>query len=135
MRPFLRGFFILKRKDKICVNNERYYSVAKDIVLIYNIMVKDSCWRELPLVRGSLIKLKGADDMDEKNLVRVNSRLGYTQNEWLDNESKRTGLSKSGLIQMAVEQYIAQKQALNAMSDMSVMFEKLEKIESEMKKQ
>lgn len=73
--------------------------------------------------------------MDEQNLVRVNSRLGYTQNEWLDNESKRTGLSKSGLIQMAVEQYITQKQALSAMGDISVVFEKLEKIESEMKKQ
>lgn len=72
--------------------------------------------------------------MDEQNLVRVNSRLGYTQNEWLDNESKRTGLSKSGLIQMAVEQYITQKQALSAMGDISIVFEKLEKIESEMKK-
>lgn len=73
--------------------------------------------------------------MDDKNLVRVNSRLGYTQNEWLDNESKRTGLSKSGLIQMAVEQYIAQKQALNAMSDVSVMFDRFEKLEAQMKKQ
>lgn len=71
--------------------------------------------------------------MEEKGLQRVNARLGYTQNAWLDEESKRTGISKSSLIQLAVEQYISQKQALNAMGDMTVMIEKLEKIESEIK--
>jgi len=71
--------------------------------------------------------------MEEKALQRVNARLGYTQNAWLDDESKRTGISKSSLIQMAVEQYIAQKTALNAMSDMSVLIEKLEKIENQTK--
>lgn len=73
--------------------------------------------------------------MEDKTLQRVNSRLGYTQNAWLDEESKRTGISKSSLIQIAVEQYIAQKQALNAMGDMSVMIEKLENIELAMKKE
>lgn len=38
--------------------------------------------------------------------VRINSRLGRNENEWLDSESKRTGISKSSLIQMAVESYI-----------------------------
>lgn len=71
--------------------------------------------------------------MEEKALQRVNARLGYTQNAWLDEESKRTGISKSSLIQLAVEQYISQKQALNAMGDMSVMIRKLETIESEIK--
>lgn len=71
--------------------------------------------------------------MEEKALQRVNARLGYTQNAWLDDESKRTGISKSSLMQMAVEQYIAQKTALNAMSDMSVLIEKLEKIENQTK--
>lgn len=65
-----------------------------------------------------------------KSLQRVNSRLGYTQNKWLDEESARTGISKSSLIQMAVEQYIAQKQALNAMYDMPSMIEKLEGLET-----
>ena len=65
----------------------------------------------------------------EKTLQRVNSRLGYTQNRWLDEESARTGISKSSLIQMAVEQYISQKQALNAMYDMAALVDKLENIE------
>lgn len=68
--------------------------------------------------------------MEEKKLQRVNARLGYTQNKWLDEESERTGISKSSLIQMAVEQYIAQKQALNAMYDMTALVEKLENIEN-----
>lgn len=67
--------------------------------------------------------------MKPKNIQRVNARLGYTQNKWLDEESKRTGISKSSLIQMAVEQYIAQKQALNAMYDMTALVDKLENIE------
>lgn len=76
-------------------------------------------------------QIKGGVKMkEEKTLQRVNSRLGYTQNKWLDEESKRTGISKSSLIQMAVEQYIAQKQALNAMYDINALVEKLENIEN-----
>lgn len=68
--------------------------------------------------------------MEPKKIQRVNARLGYTQNKWLDEESQRTGISKSSLVQMAVEQYIAQKQALNAMYDMPSMIEKLEGLET-----
>ena len=66
---------------------------------------------------------------EQSRLIRINSRLGYTQNKWLDEESARTGISKSALIQMAVEQYIAQKQALNAMYDMKSIVDKLESME------
>ena len=71
----------------------------------------------------------------EKRLQRFNGRLGYTQNKWLDEESARTGISKSALIQMAVEQYIAQKQALNAMYDMKSIVDKLESMEAMLKNQ
>ena len=71
--------------------------------------------------------------MDEGKLVRVNSRLGYTQNAWLDEESSRTGISKSGLIQMAVENYIAQKSTLNGFGTMQLLVERLENIEVELK--
>ena len=67
--------------------------------------------------------------MKPKNIQRVNARLGYTQNKWLDEESARTGISKSSLIQMAVEQYISQKQAINAMYDMAALVDKLDNIE------
>ena len=72
---------------------------------------------------------------EEKRLQRFNGRLGYTQNKWLDEESARTGISKSALIQMAVEQYIAQKQALNAMQDMKSIVDKLESMEAMLKNQ
>ena len=72
---------------------------------------------------------------EEKRLQRFNGRLGYTQNKWLDEESARTGISKSSLIQMAVEQYIAQKQALNAMYDMKSIVDKLESMEVMLKNQ
>ena len=72
---------------------------------------------------------------EEKRLQRFNGRLGYTQNKWLDEESARTGISKSALIQMAVEQYIAQKQALNAMYDMKSIVDKLESMEVMLKNQ
>lgn len=72
--------------------------------------------------------------MTKKSVQRVNSRLGYTQNAWLDAESERTGISKSGLIQLAVEQYIQQKQALDLMSEgFPMMLEKLEDIQENLK--
>lgn len=42
----------------------------------------------------------------DSDTVRVNCRIGATENAWLDAESKRTGISKSSLVQMAVESYI-----------------------------
>lgn len=45
-------------------------------------------------------------NLQETEAVRVNSRIGIVENEWLNAESKRTGISKSSLIQMAVEAYI-----------------------------
>lgn len=51
----------------------------------------------------------------ESETVRVNCRIGSIENLWLDAESKRTGVSKSALIQMAVEAYIIdsyEKQAI-----------------------
>lgn len=70
--------------------------------------------------------------MDGKKLQRVNARLGYTQNEWLDKESEKTGISKSSLIQMAVEQYIQNKMALNAMTEGPELMDRLESFENTM---
>lgn len=71
---------------------------------------------------------------DEKGLVRINSRIGHTQNAWLDAESRRTGISKSGLIQLAVEQYMTQKQAFEAMDNMNSLVHRLEQIENQLQK-
>lgn len=54
--------------------------------------------------------------MSEKaDTVRVNSRIGKTHNEWLDNYSKETGISKSSLIMMAVDFWITNKQQMGTL--------------------
>lgn len=67
------------------------------------------------------------------SLFRVNARISTSQNDWLDNESEKTGISKSGLVQLAVEQYITQKEAIMAMNNMHDMYTKLEEIQEELK--
>lgn len=72
---------------------------------------------------------------DKTTLHRLNARIGHTQNAWLDAESARTGISKSGLVQLAVEQYIAQKQALDLMSEgFPMMLEKMDEIQKNLEK-
>ena len=76
--------------------------------------------------------MKGGEGMTEK-LFRINSRIGKTQNEWLEQESQKTGISKSALMQMALEQYISQKDAISAMNNMTDLYNKLDGIEQELK--
>lgn len=65
----------------------------------------------------------------EKEMVRVNTRISATANEWLDNQSAKTGLSKSAIIMLAIENYIQQKEAFVMMSDLGQVMAKLEKLE------
>lgn len=46
--------------------------------------------------------------MSKDELVRVNTRISPEINAWLDNKSKKTGVSKSALIHMVLEQHIQQ---------------------------
>lgn len=62
-------------------------------------------------------------------MVRVNSRLSYDANLWLDNESKRSGVPKSTLILLAVENYIREKEALKSMADIGQLVSKIEQLE------
>lgn len=62
-------------------------------------------------------------------MVRVNTRISAKLNEWLDNQSKETGVPKSTQIMLAVEQYYQQKEVMNKMSDMNQIIEKLRQLE------
>lgn len=64
------------------------------------------------------------------DLFRINTRISKKSNEWLDRESAETGISKSTLILLAVENFIQQKETMNAMSEMSNLVERLERIEN-----
>ena len=44
--------------------------------------------------------------------VRINSRIGKTHNDWLDNYSRETGISKSSLVMMAVDDWITKKESI-----------------------
>lgn len=66
-------------------------------------------------------------------MVRVNTRIGYDANAWLDAESERTGVPKSTLIHLAVEQYIQQKEVMASMANVGAvegLIARLEQLES-----
>ena len=46
-------------------------------------------------------------------LVRVNTRIAPEVNAWLDSKSKRTGIPKSALIHMILEDHIRQVSAVD----------------------
>lgn len=62
-------------------------------------------------------------------MTRVNTRVSKTINDWLDSESAATGLPKSTIIMLALENYYQQKEVMKSMSDMGALMEKLENIE------
>ena len=70
---------------------------------------------------------------EESTMFRINTRIGQKQNKWLDRESEETGISKSGLVAMALDQYIQQKDAVEAMNNMHDLYNKLADIENELK--
>ena len=61
-------------------------------------------------------------------MVRVNTRIGADANDWLDAESERTGVPKSTLIHLAIEQYIQQKEAFSRMADMGQLVQAIEEL-------
>lgn len=62
-------------------------------------------------------------------MFRVNTRIGADANAWLDAESERTGVPKSTLIHLAIEQYIQQKEVMGRMSDMSQLVDAVQRLE------
>jgi predicted DNA-binding protein len=66
---------------------------------------------------------------DKRELTRVNTRISVTANQWLDNHSDETGMAKSTIIMLAIENYIREKEALKAMVDIGAVYEKLQELE------
>lgn len=65
----------------------------------------------------------------ERQMVRVNTRVSTTSNEWMDNYSLETGLPKSTIIMMAIENFIKEKEVMEGMADMGQIVRKLEELE------
>lgn len=60
-------------------------------------------------------------------MVRVNARVSSDVNKWLDDYSKKTGVPKSTIVYMALEQFKLTKEGTEAFSNMSVVFEQIDK--------
>lgn len=69
----------------------------------------------------------------EISMVRINSRISKQANEWLDVQSRTSGIPKSTLVMLAIENYIQQKEVMTRMSDMGEIMRKLEAIEEKIK--
>lgn len=68
--------------------------------------------------------------LDNKpDMVRVNTRISGKANEWLDNQSQETGVPKSTLILLAIENYIREKEAMAMMADMGQVVQAIERLE------
>jgi len=62
-------------------------------------------------------------------LVRVNTRISNALNDWLDVTSIESGLSKSAIIMIAIEQYKLQTSAINTMDE---VIQRLKSLESKL---
>ena len=69
---------------------------------------------------------------NKPEMFRINTRISVKANAWLDKQSHETGIPKSTLILLAIEQYIQQREALDMMGDMGMLLERLERIESKL---
>jgi len=67
--------------------------------------------------------------MEERELVRVGTRISAELNDWLDIESKKTGLSKSSIMMIATENYKKEKEVIKGMADMGALVAKIERLE------
>ena len=68
-------------------------------------------------------------------MVRVNTRVSKQVNEWLDKRSEETGVPKSTLIFLAIEDYKKQTDVMEMMGDMGIIVQKLENLEQKLEKQ
>lgn len=73
-------------------------------------------------------------ETEKKEMVRVNTRISQNANNWLDSESNKTGIPKSTLILLAIENYIREKQVIKGMEDMSDLYHKMEELEKAVKR-
>lgn len=62
------------------------------------------------------------------DMVRVNTRISREVNDWLDSKSGKTGIPKSTLIYLALEQYIQQQKMTEEMPRMMEMMEQLKQL-------
>ena len=72
---------------------------------------------------------------EKQGLVRVNARIGKQHNDWLDKRSFETGISKSSLIQLAIDNYMMQDTAIYTLQELTKKFDSLENMIEQLPKE
>lgn len=62
-------------------------------------------------------------------MVRINTRISKTVNDFLDTKSEESGVPKSTLIYLALEQYMTQQKTLEVLPHMQTWMEQLERLQ------
>lgn len=60
--------------------------------------------------------------------MRINTRISKQLNEWLDKRSRETGVPKSTLVFLALEQYMQQIEVMGKTHEWKAMLDQLERI-------
>lgn len=68
------------------------------------------------------------------DMVRVNTRISFQANEWLDKRSQDSGVPKSTLIMLAIENYMREQEVMMRMADMGELVAAIERLENKMGK-
>ncbi len=68
------------------------------------------------------------------DVVRVNTRISRKLNEWLKRRSHSTGLSKSALIMLALENYYQQTEAVEQMAKWEAIYREVDDLKRRMEK-
>ncbi|KIQ93068.1 hypothetical protein LH47_02889 [Anoxybacillus thermarum] len=63
-------------------------------------------------------------------MVRINTRISKTLNDWLDKRSKETGVPKSTLVFLAIEHYMQQQKAMDMAEGLTSVVEAVKGLES-----
>ena len=68
------------------------------------------------------------------DVVRVNTRISRKLNEWLNRRSHITGLSKSALIMLALENYYQQTEAVEQMAKWEAIYREVDDLKLRMER-
>ena len=61
-------------------------------------------------------------------MVRVNTRISKTLNDWLDEQTEETGVPKSTQVMLALENYRREKITMDKLTDMNLFVQKIQEL-------
>lgn len=66
-------------------------------------------------------------------MVRVNTKISKKMSDWLEYQVEETGLTKSAIIFLALEQYMLQREAVSKVPEYLQLIERMEKLQDKVK--